>query len=205
MASSPRYYDYWGKANKEGDYHLLVCHSLDVAAVAWAYLERDVSVLHPWGKVLYLEPDAIKRLICFFLALHDLGKFADSFQGLVGPIRTTLGKTGSPPAYSVRHDSLGYILWSREFLFRRGLEMKFQGFAVSCNWLGIQGEPDLRRLTELLNLFVQACTGHHEDRLQKPITAPRPSALPHISPRQTSTLQRIFPRMRIHSFSLGSR
>ena len=33
------YYKYWGKADKQGNYHLLVYHCLDVAAVAWYLLD----------------------------------------------------------------------------------------------------------------------------------------------------------------------
>ncbi|MGQ2872256.1 HD domain-containing protein, partial [Leptospira santarosai] len=37
-AEEKSYYKYWGKADQEGNYHLLVYHCLDVAAVGEVYL-----------------------------------------------------------------------------------------------------------------------------------------------------------------------
>ena len=44
------YYNYWGKADKEGNYHLLPYHCLDVAAVGEVYLYENHGVLGKFFK-----------------------------------------------------------------------------------------------------------------------------------------------------------
>ena len=79
------YCSYWGKAlTNDGDgaaYHLLPYHCLDVAAVGSVLLTMDTSLSR--SLVYILGPRAHQvsfSWLLFFLALHDLGKFAEGFR-----------------------------------------------------------------------------------------------------------------------------
>lgn len=81
MGEGKKYYRYWGKADEEGNYHLLVYHCLDVAAVA-AYwfdnsrvIQRSFQLNNPEYKL-----NGIRAWILFFIALHDIGKIDIRFQ-----------------------------------------------------------------------------------------------------------------------------
>ncbi|MGQ9851037.1 MAG: CRISPR-associated helicase Cas3', partial [Aggregatilineaceae bacterium] len=73
----------WAKTDaKTGEYHLLVYHLIDVAAVAlvlWQQaLEGGIRVqLSQWLK---LDEEAAGRLIAFWAGLHDIGKASPGFQ-----------------------------------------------------------------------------------------------------------------------------
>ena len=69
----------WGKAGAPP--HPLLSHLLDTAATALAILEREplrtqCLYAEDWG----LEPEEAKRLVSFFVGLHDLGKASPVFQ-----------------------------------------------------------------------------------------------------------------------------
>ena len=80
------HYRYWGKSVKEEDgasvCHLLPYHSLDVAAVGQALLEQHPRLHQQLAILTGIDEGSFSRWMVFFLALHDLGKFADSFQNL---------------------------------------------------------------------------------------------------------------------------
>ncbi|TAK60075.1 MAG: hypothetical protein EPO18_18450 [Methylobacter sp.] len=58
------------------------------------------------------------------MALHDLGKFSRTFQGLKPGLSPDLVKDNPNMHYSERHDSLGFCLW-REVLQSAFLAEKF--------------------------------------------------------------------------------
>lgn len=105
---------YWGKARPasgEGPAcHLLPFHSLDVAAVGWHLLSPERPLIHLLAHRLALPPTVLRSLLVFFLGLHDLGKFARAFQGLVPG--TYLVPPLASCQYTERHDRLGALLWS---------------------------------------------------------------------------------------------
>ena len=106
------YYRYWGKARKDGvGYHLLVYHCLDVAAVGEVLLKYR----HDWRERLSsasgLSCDILGSLVNFFLSLHDIGKFSETFQGLRPDLYLTLSGQKAEKAYLKRHDTLGYVAW----------------------------------------------------------------------------------------------
>lgn len=80
----PGYYSYWGKAR--GDQgagepcHLLPYHCLDVAAVGIRLLQVHGPIREGLVKLTGLDEEELLRWIVFFLALHDVGKFAVSFH-----------------------------------------------------------------------------------------------------------------------------
>ncbi|SHG42318.1 CRISPR-associated endonuclease/helicase Cas3 [Marisediminitalea aggregata] len=91
----PPYFKYWGKAKKDSeqpgaDYHLLPYHCLDVAAVADKWLELSPVLLKRFALYLNVEPDLARRIVLFFVLLHDLGKFDGRFQHFREDIRQEL-------------------------------------------------------------------------------------------------------------------
>ena len=83
MSEVPTYFHYWGKAERGGDrFHLLPYHCLDVAAVGHSLLAQDASLCRKFEAITGLDDALCHRWLILFLALHDLGKFSESFQNL---------------------------------------------------------------------------------------------------------------------------
>jgi CRISPR-associated endonuclease/helicase Cas3 len=110
---------YWGKTSlsiNHSDhnyvYHPLPYHCLDVAAVAKVILGKNTLLrerLTVIGKIEDLIP-----LVCFFLALHDLGKFSIRFQNLAPELLHLLQgrKSSLPYSRNLHHTRLGFLLWN---------------------------------------------------------------------------------------------
>lgn len=149
-------YGYWGKA-KPADavgrpYHLLVYHSLDVAAVGELLLARHPTLLARLAEALAMDAARVRPLLVFLLAIHDLGKFAETFQGLQPELLAQLQGRRLNRFESMRHDTLGYLLW-REALWPR-LE--------ADGWLGVGTDrAERRHWRQALEVCLQAVTGHH--------------------------------------------
>ncbi|MDC7227591.1 MAG: CRISPR-associated helicase/endonuclease Cas3 [Spirochaetales bacterium] len=77
-------YKYWGKARKldDGsyDYHLLVYHCLDVAAVGKVWLEYSPFLQRAFHTDENYTKEESIAWILFFVALHDIGKTDLRFQ-----------------------------------------------------------------------------------------------------------------------------
>ena len=89
------YYRYWAKTPKEFEgenrpYHLFPFHCLDVVAVADVWLTHSSVILTQVAQQIDCEPDLAKRVILFFIALHDLGKLDGRFQEFVPELRFRL-------------------------------------------------------------------------------------------------------------------
>ncbi|MGB0127986.1 MAG: CRISPR-associated endonuclease Cas3'', partial [Rhodocyclaceae bacterium] len=114
---APNYFRYWGKAKPEGGnglpYHLLPYHSLDVAAAGMCLMQLPAFGPGDLAQATGLSEHRLQRLQTFFLALHDLGKFARGFQNLVPDMAPTLVPAMPRFAYGtdVRHDTLGWLAW----------------------------------------------------------------------------------------------
>lgn len=149
-----RYYQYWGKAGREDrdGYHLLVYHALDVAAVGNAFLAQHASVCEKVARLAGMPPDIFRAWFTFALALHDLGKFAESFQNLHPQIFRKLQGKVSERRYAIKHDTLGWLLWKqclREKMAQHGLIAIAEGSAR-------------RRQGELpFDCWIKAVVGHH--------------------------------------------
>lgn len=110
----PFFFQYWGKAQKpqqsrEYLYHLLPYHCLDVAAVADIWLSHSNVLLKQLSKQIQQPIEQTRKIVLFFILLHDLGKFDARFQTFVEEIRTTLQGDEfevEPERYS--HGSYGY-------------------------------------------------------------------------------------------------
>lgn len=60
-----------------------------------------------------MEEEALLEWITFLLAIHDIGKLADSFQGLRPDLMLLLQERTTPLGYTDRHDALGLRLWTQ--------------------------------------------------------------------------------------------
>lgn len=157
MSTLPNYFKYWGKARSEpnssgAEYHLLAYHSLDVAAVGHVLLQNNPIYLEHFQRLTGLESQQLIRWFTFLLVLHDIGKFADSFQNLNPTIRLQLQTHQSDREYGLRHDSLGWILWKkhlRQQFLEHGLIPKTSG----SKRRQVADHP--------IDLWMAAMVGHH--------------------------------------------
>lgn len=106
-----QYFAYWGKARmQEGTsqlYHLLVFHALDVAACGAELLRLPRFSLAPLAAELGWPLRVVEKIFIWFLALHDLGKFARAFQNLAPGLSPDLVSPDPKKQYLRRHDTLG--------------------------------------------------------------------------------------------------
>lgn len=148
-----RAFAYWGKSRPRRDsaaaVHLLPFHSLDVAAVGIEALRRLGAVNERIAQCLRLPQPESASLVAFWLALHDLGKFAESFQSQSPEAFFALRHRPPDPAkpYTLRHDSLGMLFWSSVMRER----------VIADRWFGLQSFD----LCDGLDFWARACTGHH--------------------------------------------
>lgn len=112
---------FWGKAQPRHEhgpsYHPLPYHALDVAAVGKVWLELDTRLTAWFARSLGMPSQYLSGLICPFLALHDIGKFAASFQ-LKVPDRFPSAVFGGVPSQrggGFRHDSAGFHFLKEQF------------------------------------------------------------------------------------------
>ena len=111
-----RYLDYWGKARPAtGDgpqWHPLAYHSLDVAAVGCALLEADPRLQARLSAISGLDEAVVPRWTFFALALHDIGKFAPTFQAKEPNLFAALFAVDAWRGPDTGHDQDGLLLWN---------------------------------------------------------------------------------------------
>lgn len=144
-------YKYWGKAESKGGYHLLPYHSLDVAAVGDVMMEMNPMTLEKFSELSTVEKDDLKKLLLFFLAIHDLGKYSDSFQHQIPDIYSKLNPDSKFKTYNIRHDSLGYMLWLEKFLSRKSRTLN--GKLLDDNFFQLQSESG-KEIKSILEIFL---------------------------------------------------
>ena len=152
LDTTPDFNRYWGKARPDeasARYHLLAYHSLDVAAVGVEALRRLPALRAVLANRLGWRDHLVEPWVGFWLSLHDLGKFAESFQSQCPDVFQAL--RGRPPhpgkPYTLRHDSLGMLFW-KDVLRDRVIDQA---------WFGSRSED----LAFGLDSWARACTGHH--------------------------------------------
>lgn len=148
-------YDNWGKFELTDDinsnYHLLVYHCLDVAATGSLLIKRDSLLLQKFKDLIPLDDDKIVSLVSFYLAIHDIGKFSESFQNLQPEMLMSLRGHGSKKNYSLRHDSMGFYLW-------KAIWQKIW----DENWLLLDKTSfDQYDWNDILVPWLTSVTGHH--------------------------------------------
>ena len=158
----PDYFKYWGKAKKDQkkdlsddvvEYHLLVYHSLDVAAVGHVLLKNHhPAYVNHFLKLTGLDRKAFETWFVFLLALHDLGKFGESFQNLNPSVLKTLQQRESSRPYVLRHDSLGWFIWQNH------IKKEFQELGIIPQTTGSKRRA---ALPQPIDYWVGAMVGHH--------------------------------------------
>ncbi|MDD5048940.1 MAG: CRISPR-associated helicase Cas3' [Methanoregulaceae archaeon] len=106
-------FQYWGKSSKEAGHHhhLLVYHSLDVAAVANTIISESPLIQNKISDLTGWSKDESIKFVTFWLAIHDLGKFSESFQGLQPELYYTLNGKNPRLSYPLHHGPLGYRIF----------------------------------------------------------------------------------------------
>ncbi|MFZ2224595.1 MAG: CRISPR-associated helicase Cas3' [Candidatus Deferrimicrobium sp.] len=172
-------YQYWGKAEPcptgggGFQYHLLSYHGLDVAAVGHMLLREDDFLRRRIADVFCLPEQAVLSLVPFLLALHDLGKFSEKFQGLIPDLFLTLRGRKTVQPDRICHDSLGFLLWNESLL--------------KAMWESdsIRRERDkdnvsaFRRFSQIMEIWVGAVAGHHGEPPQNRERNGMPLTLAH--------------------------
>lgn len=149
---------YWAKTTASPDgqvtCHLLPYHLLDTAAVCHEYLQQHSAMRTAFARAFGCSETTAQGIVCFATALHDLGKFAEAFQGKVPWLFEELH--GRPPACfgGPPHDVLSSLMW------RRMLPTIAEMFAPP-----LCSNHDL--LNDVLQFVYEPSAGHHG----KPVTA----------------------------------
>lgn len=113
------YFHYWGKVKRSDSpdgpdsWHLLPYHGLDVAAVSYTLLREDVFLREKFMNEQFKSDEYLVSFISYLIALHDIGKFSDRFQDLVPSLASQLRQNIVKGDYTIRHDSLGLVLWNK--------------------------------------------------------------------------------------------
>jgi len=117
--SSTDYFRYWGKARPTPDspitWHPLAYHNLDVAAVGVTLLEVDPRLKAKLATVSGLDEAATTRWVFLALALHDLGKFAPTFQAKNPDLFAALFGDGGWRGPDTSHDHDGLLMWKERY------------------------------------------------------------------------------------------
>lgn len=107
------YLQYWGKADQEKkQWHPLVCHMLDVAAVTQAMMNSMPDFLCEWSVRLGISHKDLLDFIGFLACIHDLGKFSCEFQYKVPDLAQLLQDVSEPLVVGIPHTSLAWLLWN---------------------------------------------------------------------------------------------
>ncbi|MDO5577149.1 MAG: CRISPR-associated helicase Cas3', partial [Fibrobacter sp.] len=137
---------YWGKADKDNNYHLLVYHCLDDAAVGDVWLKKNRKKLKKLSKDFGLSVEAFREWLLFFFSIHDIGKFSITFQNLKKALLKQLQGIENNSSYEVRHDQLGWELFDT-FLSDLLCKSHFDGSGA--------------KYKEIINIFAFFTFGHH--------------------------------------------
>jgi len=150
------YFRYWGKAGSQGEgsqFHLLPYHCLDVAASGDALLGHQCELTRGLAAFLCVGEDSLRRWTTFFLAFHDLGKFADGFQNLRPDLMAALQGRRTVASYFERHDTSGYR-FAADTAARPGAVIEL--FAGNH-----RPGADIADLRDLMIPWISAVVGHH--------------------------------------------
>ncbi|MFV6426707.1 HD domain-containing protein, partial [Klebsiella pneumoniae] len=105
-------YNYWGKTRQGepgggDDYHLLCWHSLDVAAMGYWMVKRDIYGLAGYFRRLGINDiENAAQFFAWLLCWHDIGKFSRSFQQLYSHDNLCVQKDSRNTYEKISHASL---------------------------------------------------------------------------------------------------
>lgn len=146
-------FDYWGKTrlgeeNGGDDYHLLIWHSLDVAAVGhWMMINNIYHLDDHLSTLGFSSPDAKIDFLSWLLCCHDVGKFSHSFQQQYRHEDFGTQNDNVVNYSRLHHSTLGYWLCKQIMSGSSGLHPK--------------SELSGTKLDEVLNRWMSFSTGHH--------------------------------------------
>lgn len=146
-----QFYRYWGKCRQNPDnnsYHLLVYHNLDVAACGYQIVKQNIfnsSQLFEHIGFSAKDVDQAALWFAYFLAWHDIGKFANGFQALFKHNNPQLVSIDTSKSYKSRHDSLGFWLWNNSLKHQPNVKL----------------EQHSEDIDELYDTWLLIMTGHH--------------------------------------------
>lgn len=115
----PLFLRFWGKAHPRPDaalWHPLAFHALDVAAAASVLLDKNPHKMAGLAQLIGADQQALRQLILFLIALHDIGKFSAHFQAKSEAAWLDAGLDGilgAPEPKICRHDGVGYAMWEK--------------------------------------------------------------------------------------------
>ena len=179
---TPLLYQFWGKARPapkaRSQWHPLISHCLDVAAVGEELLELRAAEAGHLAQRLGWSADTFKRAVLFLLAVHDLGKVARTFQAKVPGLwpESALGPLSPPMPADPGHGAVGMWL---------ALELEPQAF-----------EPMLREWAlEHRQMLLAPFFGHHG----RPVDVPSNAQPRHVlGPAGRSSARMFVAFMREH-------
>lgn len=153
------YLRYWGKAKPAKEAggapcHLLAYHSLDVAAVGFCLTDTAASKGKAVSRALGMSVSQLRGIFTFLLAVHDLGKFSQSFQSLATPDLELLKRPDPTFSYDFPggHAALGMLLWKRSPVFR-------ENQVEACGWP--EPGPIRKFARRSLEAMLETTFGHH--------------------------------------------
>ncbi len=106
--------------------------------------------MHFFKGHLSLPPSETVKLLTFFIALHDIGKFSDGFQKLNEEIAAQLGRNNSKKTYTQYHDALGLFLWQEIILNQ----------CIQEDWFGLGNTISLSDRS-YFDSIINPIFGHH--------------------------------------------
>lgn len=142
-------YSFWGKASSTSiAHHLLMYHCLDVGATYHFLIKSNYSIPFKPNKVTQgILPNNIDKLLIFFAILHDIGKFAPSFQHKRADIVRILGGPTARRHNEHHHTHLGKAI--------------FFDHRISPNWKPSIIAPTQQDAENALIPLADAAFGHH--------------------------------------------
>lgn len=164
MSGSETYFNYWGKTGKDGTYHLLPYHCLDVAAVASAWWEQSPVIRRSFFKHARCDEKKTRAWLLFFISLHDYGKFDIRFQRKADDIRKKLyavkveeGLPNMAQARSHDHGSAG-LYWIIRDLAER---FQFQEPEITGGFDFFDDEYEPNEDWTIWGKWIRSVCGHH--------------------------------------------
>lgn len=136
---------FWGKAQSSASsvpMHPVAYHCLDVAACAERILRVRPLARRRAARLFQGDSDAVASLLVALVAIHDVGKFAASFQDKRGDLFPSVLSPVPPGVPKTYHTEDGFAVWRAELATVMGPRL----------W---HGDP------WNLNVIVQAVMGHH--------------------------------------------
>lgn len=145
------FYKYWGKC-QQGDqsdnYHLLAYHNLDVAACGYHIVKNNYFNSAELFEQIGFSSDETETAalwFAYFLAWHDIGKFANGFQQLFKHNNPNLVAPDPAKSYLTRHDSLGHWLWKNYLMQESEIQLEHYNYNID----------------QIYNIWLLIMTGHH--------------------------------------------